>query len=94
MFRVLGIYKFENIINNDDRRGNKFTFRHETTKNQGRNQKNRDNEIKIYVCTMDKNLYDVAHEFLYGITRYLIFPNLSSSKKIYSYNMSCICNSS
>ena len=38
---------------------------------------------KIYVCTMDKNLYDVAHEFLYGITRYLIFPNLSSSKKIF-----------
>ena len=37
----------------------------------------------VYVCTMDKNLYDVAYEFLYGITRYLIFPNLSSSKKIF-----------
>ena len=56
-------------------------------------KKNRDNEIKIYVCTMDKNLY--AYEFLYEITRYLIFPNLSSSKKknMYIYNMSCICNS-
>ena len=48
---------------------------------------------KKYVCTIDENLYDVAYEFLYGITRYLIFPNLSSSKKIYLHNMSCIRNS-
>ena len=38
---------------------------------------------------MDKNLYDVAYEFLYGITRYLIFTNLLSSKKYIHIYISC-----